>query len=274
MPRPRMATAVLIGLLAALANPAAGAPHAVAAREAAEYVLRTFGPEAAEETVETLAKRIQRLAAQHGDEAIDAVRRVGPRALALADDAGENAPQALRLMARYGDDGARLASRPAALRLVAAHGDEAAEVMIRHAGAAEPVIEEFGTRGARALGKVTTGQQARRVAMLADDEALHATGRTGELLDVIGRHGDRAAEFIWRHKGALAVSAALAAFLADPEPFLDGTRDLAELAGQAVAAPLTELAAGPRNANWTVVLSILVLGLLTVFAFRALLRRA
>jgi hypothetical protein len=40
-----------------------------AAREAAEYLVRKFGKEVAEEGVETLSRKIEILAVKHGDEA-------------------------------------------------------------------------------------------------------------------------------------------------------------------------------------------------------------
>src|SRR5947208_3262448 len=75
---------------------------------------------------------------------------------------------------------------------------------------------------------------ARRRAILAEDHTLATLGRTGDVLAVVGRHGDRALDFVWRHKGALAVGAVLAEFLADPAPFLDGTRRLVVGAADAV----------------------------------------
>lgn len=50
--------------------------------------------------------------------------------------------------------------------------------------------------------------------------------------------GDHAADFIWRNKGVLASGAALTAFLANPEPFLNGKRDLAQVATDGVVKPV------------------------------------
>ena len=47
-------------------------------------------------------------------------------------------------------------------------------------------------------------------------------------------------DFVWRHKGALAVGTILAAFPADPGPFLAGTRDLGAIAAEAVVRPAAE----------------------------------
>jgi hypothetical protein len=45
-----------------------------------------------------------------------------------------------------------------------------------------------------------------------------AAKRHAELLEVVGRRGDAAADFLWRNKGVLAGGAALTVFLANPEP--------------------------------------------------------
>jgi hypothetical protein len=63
--------------------------------------------------------------------------------------------------------------------------------------------------------------------------------RTDELMAILTRHGTRAMDFVWRHKGALTVTTVLAAFLADPEPFLNGSRGLAEEAASTAARPIT-----------------------------------
>ena len=62
--------------------------------------------------------------------------------------------------------------------------------------------------------------------------------RHPELLGVVTKNGDKAVNFLWQNKGTLAGGAALAAFLADPEPFLNGTRDIAAVAGETVVKPV------------------------------------
>jgi hypothetical protein len=61
------------------------------------------------------------------------------------------------------------------------------------------------------------------------------------VLAVVGRYGDRAMDLVWRHKGALAVTVVLAAFLADPGPFLAGTSDLAGVVAGTAMRPLAAL---------------------------------
>jgi hypothetical protein len=113
------------------------------------------------------------------------------------------------------------------LRLVSRYGDDAAEVMIRHKGIAQPLIAAHAQPAIKAMQSLSP-QNARRLAILHADGDLIRMGRTQELLEVITRYSDQAMEFIWKNKGALLVSTALAAFLADPQPFLDGIRQLTE----------------------------------------------
>jgi hypothetical protein len=245
-----------------------GSAKAKAAREAAEYLMRKFGKEAAEEGVEKLTLRLEKAAAKYGDEVFDATRKVGPRALRLLDDAAEHAPEAARLLSRYGDEAVYLASRKTGLALVKRFGDDAAESIIKHGEIAEPLLTNFGAPAARAL-KTVGSRNARRIAMMAKDGDFAKIGRTEELLNVVEKYGDKAADFIWRHKGSLAVAAVLTGFLADPKPFIEGTKDLVEIVGETAVQPLAEApkelaTEAAKRTNWTVVglAAIVVTGLL------------
>lgn len=220
-----------------------------AIQEAVDYVASKFAAEVAEESAERISARLTSLAAKHGDDAIVAFKRVGPQALRVAEEAGERAGQALRLMAARGQDAMWILRDAERTAIFMRFGDDAAEAMIRHKGIAGPLIREFEAPAVQAL-KAVDPRNARRLKMMADDGDLVRIGRTGSVLGVVERYGDRAADFIWRNKGALAVAAVLTAFLEDPKPFIDGTRDLAMTA----AAPVAEVAreAG-RSVNWTVV---------------------
>ncbi|HMP04355.1 MAG TPA: hypothetical protein PKD86_03565 [Gemmatales bacterium] len=230
----------IAGFSLSLLAPLLADVRSAAAREAAEYVMRKFGREVTQETVETLAKRLEKLAVTHGDEVFQAARKVGPRALTVAESAGKEATMAYRLMAKHGDAAvAWVVSRPSAMRLVARFGEEAGEVMVKHPGIAEPMIEALGKPAVTALREVGP-QNARRLAMLVEDGSLAAIGRSPEVLGVVGRYGDRAMDFIWRNKGSLTVATALTAFLVSPEPFIDGAKNLADVAGQSVVRPLVE----------------------------------
>lgn len=265
-----MTRSVIVALLLILTSYSvvhAGVQSKVA-REAAEYLLERFGKEVGEETVETLAEKIAKYGARYGDEAVDAIRKVGPRGFKLLDDAGENAPEVVRLLNRYGNDAVWVASKPRNLAIFVKHGDEAAEAMIKHPGIAGPVIERFGQPAARAV-RTVSSQNARRIAMMADDGSLAAAGKADELLEVIGKYGDKAADFIWKHKGALAVATVAAAFLADPQPFIDGIKDIAEVAVRPIDSAAKEVGRGvAEGTNWTlVIISISILIFLVFLVF-------
>jgi hypothetical protein len=215
----------------------------IAVRETTELVTRTFARDAAEMGTEALASRLARAAATHGEEEVlAAVRKVGPRALEAIEKAGPGGGhEAACLIARYGERAIVLAEDPARLALARRFGSEAAEVIMKHPGAAEGVVEQLGSSGARALANVN-GQNARRVAMLTEDGFFKQAPGNRDLLGVIEKYGDRAADFIWRNKGALAAAGVVTAFVAHPEPFLDGTAKLADATGRYVAAPFVSAA--------------------------------
>ena len=225
-----------------------------AAKEAAEFVLRKFGQEAEEQGLQTLAKRIETLGLKYGDDAVAAVKKVGPRALNYIDEAGETGLQSAKLLARYGDDAVWIVKKPSRIAMFSKYGDDAARAMMKQGQIAEPLIASLGKSAATAL-KSVSPRNARRLAMLAEDGTLAGLGRTEALLTVIGKYGDRAMAFVWRNKGALAVAGALAAFLANPEPFIDGTVELTKAAGESIAKPLaTEIG---RRTDWSFVLPVL-----------------
>jgi hypothetical protein len=62
-------------------------------------------------------------------------------------------------------------------------------------------------------------------------------GQGQRFFDIIAARGDRAMDFIWRHKAVLAGGAALTAFLANPEPFLSGTSDLVGTVAESTVKP-------------------------------------
>lgn len=219
--------------------------------------MRKFGKEAAHEGIETLTRKIGTLAMEHGDEALLAVRKVGPRTFRLVEEAGERGIQAVKLMAKYGDEAIWVVSKPNRMAIFVKLGDDAAEAMMRHGEIAEPLFHSVGKPAARAL-KAVNAQNARRLAILAEDGELARIGSTPELLDVVAKDGDRAMDFIWKHKGSLMVSAALVAFLANAEPFLSGTADMTKTLVENTVKPLAEVpgqvaAEAAKSANWTVV---------------------
>ncbi len=270
--------------VAALAILALGASSATAegktkaAQEVADYVLRRFGKEAAKDGAEALTRRLERAAIAHGDDVFKAVRVVGPRGLHLIEEAGAHSKQVAKVLARYGEPGAVfVVSRRRAMQLFLQHGEEAAAVLVSTRGVAEPAIEAFGKPAIGAFQSIAKPRNARRLAMMAAEGAeLSKMGRTPEVLGVLAKYGDPALEFVWRHKVALASAAVLAAFLADPGPFITGARDITQIVAENAVKPVAEVpaviakeSAGgvARRTNWTLIfLASIAVGTLLVVA--------
>lgn len=270
-----------LATLALAATPAAADGKSKAAQEAAEFVLRRFGREAAKDGASVLARRIEQAAVTHGDDVFKAVRMAGPRGLHLIEEAGAHSKQVARLLATHGEHGAvYVASKPRAMQLVLSHGEEAAAVLVKSRGVALPAVESLGKPAIRAFQAIGSPQNARRLAMMAAEGGeLAKIGRTPEVLAVIEKYGDKAMQFIWNHKGALATTAVLTAFLAEPEPFINGARDVTQTVVKPIAdVPAISAKEGAaevaRNTNWTIVFLTVIatLTLLVAARFRLLSR--
>ncbi len=221
----------LSGILLLAAAGAAEAQSAAArrlAKEVVEALESRFAREVAEEGVERVETRLAMAIERYGDDAARAARRVGPRiALEAVEKHGAAAGS---LLSKFGDDGARLLASEGDLALKAhrALGDEGIALLLRRHG-------------------TPTGALLPKLA-----EPIAASGRKAELLAVIEKYGDRACNFLWRNKGVIFGAAALAAFLADPEPYLDGVKSI-------VGEPVRDVAVeAAKRTNWTLVVLAVV----------------
>ena len=68
-------------------------------------------------------------------------------------------------------------------------------------------------------------------------------------------------DFVWRHKGALAVSTVLGAFLAEPEAFLGGGRELVGGAAREATQPLADVADAAAGRWMGLARSVVAVGL-------------
>jgi hypothetical protein len=237
-------------------------------REAAECALERAGVRVVtRQAVETLSRQIAVSAARHGDQIIIAVRRVGPKALQLVEEAATCNPrlgaQAARLLASEGEQAAVcVLTRPQAMAQFARYGEGAAQALIRHTSVAEPLIEAGGQPAIAAL-KAVTPQSGRRLAMLAAEGGdLAQLTRDPRVLSTIASRGDEVCSFIWRNKGALAVTGVAASFMVNPQPYLDGTVSLAGVVTQNAVKPIAQ------STNWTLIFSIGALLLAALAALR------
>jgi len=263
-----VAAMAISGLLTAAV--VAGVASAVV-RETAEALLsktaKTGAREGTEQALEKLTVRLTRLAEQHGDEALAAVRRGGVPALEAIEAAGARGKDVIRLFATRGEEAVWVAAKSERLAVYLRYGDDAAEAMLKHQEIAVQIIERFGAPGAKAMCGLS-GQSARRLAMMQESGELASLGQSERLLDVIGRYGDKAMDFIWKNKGALAVGATLTAFVADPEPFLNTAGKLGEKGLETVGQPLASAAGevakeAGRQIHWTLVV-IVGMGLVAI----------
>ena len=238
--------------------------------ETMEFLVKRYGDDVLREGTETVTEQVTKVAAKYGDEGLDAVRKVGPRGIKVIQEAGENGLGAVKLINRYGDDAVWVISKPKGMAIFVKYGDDGAKALIKHKGIAEEVIEAHGKSAVGALNAVGT-REVRQIAMLQKDGVIKAGEQGNELLDVVVRYGDKAMAFIWRNKGALAVTAGIGTFLANPEAYIDGGK---ELIVEGVSRPATEMGKEvARNTNWTVlgIAGIGVLGALA--AWRTWLRK-
>jgi len=233
--------ALLVMAVVNLWGEAAAAVPGKVVSETVEFLAKRYGDDVLREGTETVTEQVTKVAAKYGDEGLDAVRKVGPKGIKVIQEAGENGLDAVKLINRYGDDAVRVISNPKTMDIFVKFGDDGARALIKHKGIAEEVIEAHGKSAVGALNAVGT-QQARQIAMLQKDGIIRAGEQGDKLLDVVIRYGDKAMAFIWRNKAALAVTAGLGTFVANPEPYIDGIMTLPR-------APLEAIA---RNTNWTV----------------------
>jgi hypothetical protein len=305
----RLTTMAAFILLAGAGRAAyAGLPDA-AVREAVEAGMKAAGREVLTESEEALVQRAGRLVTKYGQETVvQALRKAGPAAVEMLEKAGPNtdavlqlllrrgdevlavtkklgpagidalatagkqSETALNLLARDGEDALWITAKSERLALVARYGEDAEAALLRQRELAQPLIEQFQGPGAQAV-KDLSGQNARRLVEMLDAGELKQIGRSDQLLGAIGKYGNRGMDFVWRNKGALAVAAGLTAFLANPEPFIDGTKDLAQVVGQSVVEPLAQVPAKAaeglaHNANGTVVICFVATLLAAVYLLR------
>jgi hypothetical protein len=238
---------IIVLLLTAILGiiPLWAGPAGTAIRETAEFILKKFGKGAAGQTVEEVAEATAKAVAKYGDDALPLLRNSGHAGFAALKEAGEKAPDVIKLYARRGDKAIWVISEPKKLAIFMKHGDSAADALLKHPGIADTLIGRYGDEAVGALNSVSR-QSAQRLSMIANDGLLKATSRSSELLPVIRRYGDDAMDFIWKNKGSLAVASVLATFLADPQAYITGVK---ELIVNPIAAPIA------KSVNWTLIIA-------------------
>ena len=209
--------------------------RAAAIREGVEFMIRQFGKEAAEVGTPALTRKLESLAAKHGDDAVRAAAKAGPTSIKLIEEAGEHPPEEIKLFAKHGDEAIWVVSQPNRLAIFVKHGDDAASAMMKHKAVIEPMLTNIGKPAGTALNSVGTRCGRNLTNLHADGFFTQVAAKSDDLLAIISKYGDRAADFIWKNKGALVVAGALTAFVANPEPFLDDVADITKFTIEKVA---------------------------------------
>lgn len=244
----------------------ADASHALAAkakvvmvtvREVAEALAKQSGKTAGREFVETTSVQLARISVKCGAESLEVINKHGIKAfrvfLRAGDDAGPYLVQGVRL---YGDDAIRIAQTSAGRSVLRGGNPSAIRSVARHGDAALPVLRQYGDSGARALEKLSPAN-GRRLIRLAEDNSIPAADLQ-KLMGPVQTHGDRAMDFIWRHRKLMAGTAVVGAFVANPEPFLDGLNKLAEQAAKPMGAIAMRIVDSIRWNLWIGLLAAVV----------------
>ena len=196
-----------------------------AARELAEELAEQAGKRAGREFVETATVQLSRIAGKCGAESLDVIQKHGLVAyrvfLKAGDDAGPYLTRAIRV---HGDEALRIAQTSAGRAMLREGSDAAIRVVARHGDAAIPLLRRYGDDGVRAFERLSPAN-GRRLIQLSEENMLKAESIQA-LMRPLRDHGDRAMQFIWKHKKVFVSIAVVAAFVADPEPYLNGVKHL------------------------------------------------
>jgi len=245
---------------------ATAGPAGTAIREAAEYIVKKFGKGAGGQTVEEVTDATTRAITKYGDDALPILKKTGHAGFSALEQAGNKAPDIIKLYARKGDEAIWIISQPKKLSIFLKHGDSAADALLKHPGIADSLITKYGDDAAGALNNLSRAS-AQKLNRIADEGILDATKQSPELLSVVRKYGDEAMDFIWKNKGALTVASVLGTFLHDPGRFIGGEERLP--GGGIRRIGIIDRILGPiaDNANWTlIIIGILCVGFMPFIA--------
>lgn len=232
-------------------------PADTAIRETAKSIMKKFGKGTGGQTVEEVTEATTRAITKYGDDALPILQKSGHAGFRALEQAGDKAPDIIKLYARKGDEAIWIISQPKKLSIFLKHGDSAADALLKHPGIADSIITKYGDDAAGALNNLSRAS-AQKLNMIADEGLLSATKQSPELLSVIRKYGDEAMDFIWKNKGALTVASVLGTFLSKPEIFIN---EIEKLPGGGekrtgliprIMAPLAD------NVNWTLIIIVIL----------------
>ncbi len=149
---------LLLGFAIAVAvsqQPAYGSIAAKPIKELVEYFTKKFGRELAQEGAEQTTKRMTALIAKHGDEVVEIMRPLGPRAVKVADEFGDAGYQVLKVHGRNGlilleEQGQK------SLALAKQYGNGAMDVLIHQPGVGRDMVTHFPKHSFPAIAKLSS----------------------------------------------------------------------------------------------------------------------
>lgn len=235
------------------------------AREIAGELAEQTGRKASREFIETTSVQLEKIASKCGNEALDVIEKNGLAAFRVFQAAGDDAgPYLVNAIRAYGDDAIRIAQTTAGRTVLRSGSETAIRAVARHTDATIPLIRQYGDNCARALTQISPAN-GRRLIQMVDEESLKS-GDFQSLMGTIEKYGDKAMDFIWRHRKVLTSATLLTAFVNDPEPYLNGIKQLAEVAASPMKQFFKEAA---ESINWNLWVGIVILmGGLWLFFYR------
>lgn len=236
-----------------------------AVTETVEYVMTKFGYKG---LAGPLAKKAEELTAKYGNDVLPVMRKMGPEALDAMEKLGPDAPKYIKLVMKNTDEAMYIVASPKRLRIYINHGDDTIPALAKYRGIMEEAIEKFGAPIAKASLKVDKGG-AIQLAKMAKSGELTKIGRTEELLEVVGKYGKKGMDFIWANKGSLMVASTLAAFLNNPQPFIDEVGEIVKPIPEALGEIPKKAA---LSINWTWVTLTGMAGLITMWFYKQWIR--
>ncbi len=237
----------------------------VAVKKTSAYILKKFGKGAAGTTVRQLRKVTAGLISKHGDECIPFIKNTGHEGIRLLQTTGKNAPKILHLYKRFGNDVLWLA-KPERLKLILKYGDDAAKGILKHPGLGEGILRRHGKRAISVLNTLSR-KNNQRLAILSSNSKFMRGGRASEIFGVLKREGNKAMDFIWRHKKSLAIATVLVTFLKDPSSYFKGAKTLIV---DPVIEPVKIVA---RNIDWNLIISVILFMIFLIFGINKYFKR-
>ena len=130
------------------------------ARQAAEFILQKFGKRVPTQTVDEMLAAVSGAAAKYGDDkAVPFLKASGHTGFDALQQAGEKAPDVIKLYVKRGNEAVWLISKPEKLAIFIKHGDGAAEALIKHPGIADALIARHGDEAVGALNRISQAER-------------------------------------------------------------------------------------------------------------------